>query len=369
VKISPFIPTIYSDGLGRVTSPPFDMLSREEEKKLTENPKNIINLKRCRDPEEARLLFTRWIEEGTLTRYPSYSFVALKQSFEIGGKMMERYGIIGVLCMEDNENKLIPHEDTIGSLVSERSKLIERMEYQTEPVFVVNDNDQLVTTLKGIMSKKNCDRHYEEPMGVINSICIVSDPDNVNSIRDSLAGSKGIIADGHHRMKAMISLSDKYEQRVSFFNHVFVYVTSLNADSVLIGAVHRIIRINDTTIPYISKYFELVETEKDMDDNIAVVHMRGKKYSMKPRHTGDFFEYLTTIETCISRKHRKGTIFYSPNLNIILKKMEQAPDDIGIVMPPWKKSDFMRIVENERTLPAKSTYFYPKIPSGIAFYG
>lgn len=369
MKISPFIPTIYSEDLGRVTSPPFDMLSKTDEEELSKNPKNIINLKRCRDPEEARLLFAKWNDNGTLTRYPTESFVVLKQDFEINGRRMERFGVIGILNMESEENNLIPHEETISSLVAERSKLIERMEYQTEPMFVVSDGDDLITTLEGIMGKQKCDRHYEEPPGVMNSICIVSQPDDLEKIKNSLKGSVGIIADGHHRMKAMSSLSEKYEKRVPFFNNIFVYVTSLNRDSVLIGAVHRVIRMNETTLPTVEKSFDLIETENNIDPDFATLHMNGKKYVMKPKQEGDYFRYLTTVDSCLSKMHRKGSIFYSADLNEVLKKLDNSPDAIGVTMPPWKKPEFANIVKNGRILPAKSTYFYPKIPSGIAFYG
>lgn len=369
MKISPFIPTVYSDGLGRVTSPPFDMLSKSDEEELSKNPKNIINLKRCRDPEEARLLFAEWNDNGTLTRCSTESFVVLKQNFEIDGRRMERFGVIGIINMECEENNLIPHEETISSLVTERSKLIERMEYQTEPMFVVSDDDDLIYTLEGIMSKQKCDRHYEEPPGVINSICIVSEPDNLERIKNSLKGSVGIIADGHHRMKAMRNLSEKYEKKVPFFNNIFVYVTSLNRESVLISPVHRVIKMNGTTVQTVKNSFDLIETENNVNNDFATLHMNGKKYIMKSKQEIDYFKYLTMVDSCISRIHRKGSIFYSADLNEVLKKLDNIPDAIGITMPPWKKSEFANIVKNGKILPAKSTYFYPKIPSGIAFYG
>ncbi len=369
MKISPFTPTIYSEGIGRVTSPPFDMLSKKDEETLASNPKNIINLKRCREPEEARLLFNRWMNDGTLKRYTDQSLVVMKQSFSVEGIPSERYGVIGLLDMRDAENCLIPHEDTIRRLVTERSKLIERMEYQTEPVFVVNDNDELVETLKEIMNRKICDRHYEEPPGVMNSICIISNKEDIERIQQSLSGSVGIIADGHHRTKSMVQLSLKYDKKVPFFNNIFVYITSINADSVLIGQVHRVITTTDETIPRLKDSFLLEETDKNSDPDLAVLHAGEKQYRLISKDNEDFFHYLKTIDVCISGTSRRGTTFYTSEITVALNKILGNPREIAIIMPPWKKSEFSTLVKQGKILPAKSTYFYPKIPSGIAFYG
>ena len=369
MKINTFIPTIYREGLGRVTSPPFDMLSKDQERELSENPYNIINLKQCKIPDEGRQLFGKWLSEGALTKYEKGSFVLMKQTFRIDNSTLSRYGVICLLNMGEAENCLIPHERTIPSLVIERSRLIERMEYQTEPVFVVNDNEELIHTLKDIMETRKCDRHYEEPPGVMNSICIISDSEEIDRIKDSLEGSIGIIADGHHRTKAMLELSDKYEKKVEFFNNLFAYITSINSEGVLISQVHRVAQYSKDFLSKIEERFTLEETNDDADPDHAVLHLRAKKFKMIQKNEMSYFEYLKAIDSSIGKNGGKSGIFYTYEREVALDKVIQNQDDIAVIMPEWKKTQFMQVVKDGKVLPPKSTYFYPKIPSGIAFYG
>ena len=364
-----FTPTVYKEGIGRVTSPPFDMITREMEHDLKQNPYNIVNLKECKDPEGARVLFKKWMDLGVLNQLSGQGYVVLKQVFKEENVTRERYGVIAIINMKDPENSLIPHEEVIPELVREREKLIERMEYQTEPVFVVSDRPGLNETLKGVMKEHDCDRTYEEPEGVINSICIITDQKKIEHIENAIKGSLGIIADGHHRTKAMIDLSRKYEGLVPFFNHLFVYVTSLSSDSIFISQVHRIIGYDSDLIDRIRERFQLVETQEVEQEQVPVLVLDGKRYLMKLRNGKGYEDNLKEIDSLIRMKKGKKDILYTYVKEEAEKEIKNHREKIAFLMPPWNKEEFINIVKHGRVLPAKSTYFYPKIPSGIAFYG
>lgn len=364
-----FVPTIYKNGLGRVTSPPFDMITKATEKELKKNPYNIVNLKDCKDPEEARKLFNKWLEEGVLSKNNSQGFVVLKQVFTEGGVQRERYGVIGIINLLEPENCLIPHESIITKLVNQREKLIERMEYQTEPVFVVSEQTNLNSTLKSIMSEQECERVYEEPEGVFNSICILSDPVKIGKIQEVLKGDIGIIADGHHRTKAMLSLSKKYGEDVQFFNHLFVFVTSLRSESIFIAQVHRIVDYNEDIMKRIRENFIPEKTGKSLDLKYPVIIHGESKYLLKPKTEMKYGDYLDAIDNSIKRGSSRAGIKYTYISEEAENDIRNDPNKMAFMMPPWDKEGFVQTLKRGYVLPAKSTYFYPKIPSGIAFYG
>ncbi len=364
-----FVPTIYKDGLGRVTSPPFDMITKAMEKELKKNPYNIVNLKDCKDPEEARKLFNTWQEKGVISKNNNQGFVVLKQVFVEGGIQRERYGVIGIINLKEPENCLIPHESVITKLVNQREKLIERMEYQTEPVFVVSEQAKLNETLRSVMSEKNCERIYEEPEGVYNSICILSDPVKIGRIQEVLKGDIGIIADGHHRTKAMLSLSKKYGGDIQFFNHLFVFVTSLRSESIFIAQVHRIVDYDEVTMEMIREKFNLVKTNESVDLRYPVVIHGETKYLLDPKTEMKYGDYLDIIDRSIKKGSGRAGIKYTYIKGEAEKEIRDDPIKMAFMMPPWDKEAFVKTMKKGYVLPAKSTYFYPKIPSGIAFYG
>ena len=367
--LNTFIPTIYKDGLGRVTSPPFDMLTKNEEKILKKNPYNIINLKDCREPEEARKLFTKWQDEGVLSKGDKQGYVVLKQVFTENEILHERYGVIGILNLKEPENCLIPHESVIANLVNKREKLIERMEYQTEPVFVVSEQPELNETLRAVMSEQDCERIYQEPEGVFNSICILSNPEKIRKIQEVLKGDIGIIADGHHRTKAMLSLSKKYDGQIEFFNHLFVFVTSLQSDSIFIGQVHRIVNYDEAIIEKIKVKFNILKTDKNVDEKYPAIIHKEDKYIMQPKGDMAYGEYLDSIDQILKSRLSKSWIKYTYITEEAENDVESDPEKMAFMMPPWTKEAFAKAMKRGKVLPAKSTYFYPKIPSGIAFYG
>jgi uncharacterized protein (DUF1015 family) len=368
VILDTFKPVVYREGLGRVTSPPFDMLSIALENELKKNKYNIINLKECKDPENAKIMFNEWIDKGIITQFNNESFVVLKQSFEVDNVYHERYGVIGTINLRLDENCLIPHEDTLIELVREREKLIERMEYQTEPVFVVTDKCNINETLRDIVIKRNCDKTYEEPEGVKNSICIVSGAEDIEKIKATLKGSIGIIADGHHRTKALLSLCKKYGNETPFFRNLFVFVTSLKSDGIFIGQVHRIVDYYEDIIQNVKSNFKLEPTKDYQDNNVPILLHGNERFRILLKKDCTYSDYLKGIETAISSNNGKINIFYTYRIQEAIS-ISKEKGKIGFIMPPWKKEDFSLVVKNGTILPAKSTYFYPKIPSGITFYG
>ena len=82
---------------------------------------------------------------------------------------------------------------------------------------------------------------FEEPDGIWNSICVVEDREKISVIMNELRGKTGIIADGHHRTKAMSELSEEKGANELCFNNLLVYVTSIRDNATEIGPVHRII--------------------------------------------------------------------------------------------------------------------------------
>ncbi len=80
-------------------------------------------------------------------------------------------------------------------------------------------------------------------------------------------------------------------------------------------------------------------------------------------------DYLDAIDNSIKRGSSRAGIKYTYISEEAENDIRNDPNKMAFMMPPWDKEGFVQTLKRGYVLPAKSTYFYPKIPSGIAFYG
>ncbi len=367
MKLKEFKSLIYREGIGKVTSPPYDILKGEDGLNLLDNPYNIANLMSGSTFEDPFTKIQEWLEKGVISLQEN-SFILLKQIFDDGVNKSERYGIIGILDLREEENKLRIHENVIPSFVEERKTLISAMKAQIEPVFVVTDSRKLHDILDGISSRMGCDRSYEQPDGVWNRICVIEDNDDISRIKDELRNRMGIIADGHHRTRALTELSREIGATEECFNYLLAYVTSIWEPSTEIGPVHRIIRKWPGFMEDLNTLFEV--HDHTTDSHICMIS-EGKLYSLNHRESGKHSADSFIVEELLDMARKKGynpMVSFWPSREEAMKEMEGDTESALILLPAFEKEQFMGIVEKGITLPPKSTYFYPKIPSGITFY-
>ena len=362
-----FRPLLYREGIGRVTSPPFDIIGEENGTKLLENPYNIMNLMPGSSNKDPFITIQEWLEKGIISRQ-NESLILLKQIINTGKDTKERFGVIGLLDLRNDENRLKIHENVIPGYVEERKEMIRTMDAQIEPVFIVTDSRKLHDILAGISSELGCTRSYEEPDGIWNSICVVEDREKISVIMNELRGKTGIIADGHHRTKAMSELSEEKGANELCFNNLLVYVTSIWDNATEIGPVHRIVKKWPGFLEDVKSVFDV--HDHSTDSQICLM-CEGRIYSLKHKQAGKHAADSFMVNDLFGIAREKGydpEVTYWPFREAAIKHMNGRKDLACILMPPFEKDQFISIVENGMTLPPKSTYFYPKIPSGITFY-
>lgn len=367
MKLDTFKPVIYETGLGNVISPPFDTLTEDEIIELRQNQYNILNLSGFEE-EECKGRLEEWINNGILKSFEGESLIILRQRYSTDGSFFERLGVIGIADISKPENKFLEHENVIPEYVEQRKKHILKLGAQTEPVFMVVDSPSLHSILWEIMEKKGCAKSYEEPKGTWNDICIVNEEEYLRKIKEDLMERTTIIADGHHRYRAMNELM---KETSGFWNKLMVYVTSIEADSTRIGEVHRIFDLWDGVYEDLLKFYDFQKFEGEGKIPAPSLVNRESTILLKKREELKQYEDVYLVEEFLNLGKRKNEDFhveYTSSLEKLNEEIEKNRNKAGIIMPVWEKKKFYEIVQGGKLLPAKSTYFYPKIPSGIAIY-
>ena len=382
MNIKEFKPYIFSGDIKDAVSPPFDTITQEQENKLRSAKCNITALSMPQSWSNGitpRKIMEKWIKDKLIYEYGENVIIILKQVFYINKEAVARYGIISLV---DINNNISTHENTFSKQVMERQTVMDDLQAQPEPIFIVipdNNFDKMIKRYTANLEEKF---KFEEPSGVENFVYFLDDQHKIDRIKESLANVQGIVADGHHRTQAIKNLQK--EKGDSFWNYALAYTTSIYGNGLMIGGVDRLVyRLNfEANVSKIKNLFD-VYTEKTMEeDNNIRIYSRGifyiiipKEYTIretfgtaKPLSTEIINRILFENAFGLEKSEIETKVSYIYNATDAINAVDRHECEFAILIPSWQKDDFLNLTMENRIFPQKSTYFYPKIPSGIAIY-
>lgn len=388
--IKPFNPVLFRSDIDGVTSPPFDVVTKEQEKVLKSNPFNIthITLPESGNPDNSRELVERWMKEGVLVRENENSIIVVTQDFSGNGNDFCRIGMIAPVETSPPEDIILPHEQTFDWAVKERKEVMLKSGCQLEPIFLTVNGLGFERILKAAIKGMDPVRTFEEPSGVVNKFFVISEKSSVNSIVRSVRKEKAIVADGHHRLRATKEIfAEQANGRNEFWKYSFAYITSLQQESLMISGIHRLMSREfsfEAIRPAVEQYFEVAPVSQNEDLTMISVY-DGHYHTLSPRDNafefvGEYAKFRlrtdpSLVNNLIFEKIMGMTIddvaskvSYTHSVPFAVEEVDRGNYGFAFLMPKWDKSMFLSMTEMGRIMPQKSTYFYPKIPSGIALY-
>jgi uncharacterized protein (DUF1015 family) len=382
--IEPFEPLIYSGSMEDFISPPLDAAKTGEISRLLKNEHNVLHL--VFGNEWRRGLLDEWKRDGTLISGGKNAFIILEQRFRYLGEVNSRIGVIGALDLDAGRNDFIPHELTIDRLVDERKKIFKQIEAQIEPIFVTVAGSRLESVLRDVVSRKSASFSFNDSSNVLNKVYIVQEMNYIKNISDVLRKEKGIIADGHHRFKALNEINEERMAAGLERFPCYGYITSFNSNSLKISGFHRIIKdhtdrnfwgdvdnyfnstevqwpkLRERIVLYDGKFRELnplpfIEKHIDLE--------RGRRGVFTDFSDGVILSRILSIDA--NRDH--DMIKFTASYDEAIEEIDSGKASLAILIPPWKKRSFLDLVESGKLLSPKSTFFFPKIYAGIAILG
>ena len=375
MEVRAFRPLIYRKEIDGMISPPFDAITPKQEIELKRNPYNItyLTLPKGKDGvEHAKVILDNWIENGVLVRTERECIIVLKQTFYLDKRQINRYGIIARVRIFPENNDVIPHERTFEEFVRDREVLMDGIGCQLEPIFLVTIKNDLPQYLKSITDGIREDNSYAGPEGVENHVYYIYDHKEIQRIINILKNDVVIVADGHHRLQATKNIAARKTGREKeFWSYAMSYITSIHEEGVLIGGVHRVVSSKFRFDPEkTSRYFHMDQCDR-IYGNDAVIY-DGHFYCIRPKenmydNTIDAInDFLFSKAIGMSMTDLENETIYTHDYSEVIKLVDSGSFSFGVIMPDWNKDHLIRLLLSRRMLPQKSTYFYPKIPSGIS---
>ncbi len=380
-----------------VLAPPYDVISPEQRDELYEKSINnvvrIILTKGEGDAKykEAADTFNRWIKDKVLIRDEEPSIYVYQQVFEEGGKTYKRKGFISAVKIEDFENKQIfAHERTFSHHKADRLKLITASKANLSPVFsVFSDPEHAINlALKNSLFDYPLFKSTDND-GAENYLWKVSDPDLLSFLAEKFQEKKLLIADGHHRYETAINYRNlRREQNPEGngnepYEYVMMFLASAEQPGLIVKPTYRL--IGNLTEDRVSEILGKIENDFDgekldiktginkigksefgvvtegLDKLCRIRDLKGKESS----ELGVVKLHDQLLDSIL--EDESVSYKYTKSLDEVMELLKDKTYQLGFILPEIYAVDILEFAESGRRLPQKTTYFYPKVLSGLVF--
>jgi len=414
-EISPFKATVFNHekikDLSRVFCPPYDVISKKDQAMYyKKSPYNFIRVElnketpkdNSRDNQftRAKKTFERWIKSGILKEDKDKSFYFYSQDYYYKGEKKSRLGFIGLLKLKHfSKSGVFPHENTHSAAKENRLELIKKIKANTSPIFVIfSDKDRIMKRIfdKYILGKDSIvDVFDAEKVGT--KIWRLSDPEAIGLLKKCMEDKNIYIADGHHRFEVgqeFCNLMRKKKKNFTGnedFNYIMTYFTDLNAKDLQILPIHRLIKNMPCDLSALQGLFS-IEKVKEKYELFALLRKAGfAEHAYGLYKDGNFyllrFNSPSKLDQFIETGSRElKNLDVSILQHIIFKKLNIKDKDVVYIkdedlainmindnkaeavflLNPVKIEQLRAIAGGGEKMPPKSTYFYPKVLSGLA---
>lgn len=354
--------------LSRLVAPPYDVIDAEARAQyLARSPHNIVNLTLPEDENDSGPLLKSWREEGVLQRDAEPALWWLEQSF-VGpdGVARTRAGFLAAIKVEPYENKVVlPHERTHSGPKKSRLRLLTATRTQVEPIFLLyNDPERCEQALRDKVAGREPDIDAAE-RGVRSRLWRVDDAAALEQVQAALADKQLLIADGHHRYETAVAFHEQDGTPASAYT--FAALVNTRGEGLAIFPTHRVFAKSP-------KLGLLADGEPRNDVEEALAELEGLPYDTAAVLVYDkrgvrlavTDEAILDVEL-VGRLGHEG-ISYTPEWKEAVAAVDSGAAEVSVLMRPSRIDQVFAVAREGRVMPQKSTYFYPKLLSGLVLY-
>ena len=337
--VKPFRPlrfdTAVAGPLERLVAPPYDVISDDARVDyLSRSAFNIVHLTLPDGPEDAARDLADWREQGVLVEGPpSYWWIA-QDYIGPDGVARTREGLGAAIPVTPYEQgDVLPHERTHAGPKEGRLRLLRATHTQLEPIFVLYDGD-----LELDAPQRSPDLDVEEG-GVRTRMW------EIPSEEELALDTPLLIADGHHRYETAVA----YRAERPEATHMFAVLVSTRAPGLEIFPTHRIVeRVGD--VPG-------VEVERP---NGGVTLYRDGRY-LRVASDDDFGPRIVD-------SFAPEGVSYTADASAAVAAVDTGAAGAAFLLEPVTVEQVARFARAGETMPQKSTFFYPKLTSGLVLF-
>lgn len=368
----------------------------------------------------AAMFFRSWLDKGVLRQDKEPAFYVTEIDFRMDGEVRTRFGFIALVGLERFEKGVIrPHEKTFSATNTDRLKLIEASRANFSPIFSLfsDPGNEILGSLRAAIEPLQPDFNFEDLKGYRHRLWRIKDPKIHIEIGQRLADRPVYIADGHHRYETAL----RYRNRIMSLqpmldpndpcNFVMMYLTGMHDFGLALRPVHRVVcnvkkGVVEGFVHNARAYFHIETLDIDPLDRKQIekvflskvttgtnstvigvalrddkcVHVLRVKEGVSDRLLGqEIPEPLRKLDVTMVTKlvleeilgldgaalDDERSILYPSTVDEALDAVYRGKCPIALILNPTRLDQMQEVSDAGLIMPRKSTYFYPKVMTGL----
>jgi uncharacterized protein (DUF1015 family) len=406
--------------LDRVAAPPYDVIDAAQRAKLLErSPYNAVAIDLPKPygeagPQEAEgdpyaraaATMDAWREAGALVADPEPAIWAMTQDYSgPDGARRTRHGILARVRVEDfSTGQVLPHERTLPGPKRDRLDLTRATRHNLSPIFSLSTEDPWPLVAAAIDPDSPWGEATDEA-GTATRVWRVGDPQIHARVGELLSGAQLLIADGHHRYETAIAYRDEVGGEGDHC-YTLMALTGLDDPGLTVFPTHRLLsgfrgdperqrRLGEGLRElFESTEVPVAELDPRGEEGAGVFglydahHRQGYRLRLKDGAVAALDERLAgkpeayrrldaaILETLVLKGIAglgeddilaKRGLGYAKSVEESLALIERGAYDVAFLLRPIPVDQVRAICESDENMPPKSTYFFPKVLTGLVF--
>jgi uncharacterized protein (DUF1015 family) len=341
------------------TAPPYDVISAEErERYLASSPHNIVHLTLPESEEDAAKLLTEWRTEGVLEREAEPALWWLRQEY-VGpdGVARSRDGLVAALRIEPySAGVILPHERTHAGPKEGRLRLLRATRTHLEPIFLLLDGplDRPVHGEPDLAAEES---------GVRNSLWRIRGED-AEVLAPRLGDAQLVIADGHHRYETALAFHAEDGRPDSAFLLAVIVPTS--QPGLTIFPTHRVAG----RLPELDGGLRITPVSGGPEEGLRLLDGLTRDHPAFVLYRDGATALVeapddTGLDAALIDRLGPGDVSYTPRVEEAVARVDAGEAQGALLLRATQIDQVEAVARAGETMPQKSTYFYPKLASGL----
>ncbi len=427
-ELRPFRALRFTEQAGaveEVVCPPYDIISEEQRQAyLRRNPHNIIRLELPREGQDpyaqAGNVLRQWLAEGVLAQDEQAAFYIYEIEYDLDGMSdisgmyggtHSVYGLIAQVRLEEFEKGIVlPHEWTLSKAKEDRLNLMKATGCNFSDVYCLYDDDgseSETNDLLALAMREQPTTVLTDEAGLTHRLWALTDEGLIRAIQQRFADMKLYIADGHHRYETAINYRNWLREKgvpMGDAEYIMMMVVEMSHPGLTVFPTHRLLRdlpnfSSEAMLAACNTYFHV---EKGLplfalDERLEQAYLDGQK-AFGFYTGGDTAAVLTLKELSVmdavlphlstaSRQldvtvlhtlvleqvlgidkenmAQQINLTYTRSRTEALDAVESGAAQAAFLLNPTRVSEIRDVAAAGEKMPQKSTYFYPKLITGL----
>ena len=373
-RVKPFRAARYDERkagpLGSLLALPYDVIGPEQrERYLESNPYNVVRLILPDDCEEAAKLFAEWRREGVLTDETEDAVWWLRQDYEgPDGVGRTRQGVVVSLGLEPYSSGIVlPHERTHAGPKATQLELLRATHASLSPIMLLYDDPAAGArhALEPLVGGEPLMSAQDGPS--TNRLWRITDPEAIAAAQKALADQRLVIADGHHRYETALAFHQ--EQGTERSGWTMAVLVNTHGEGLTIFPTHRVVG----RAPALDNGFRVTPVSGGPQDALAALDRVDHDHPAFVVYRGGESALVEapgehTLDTAALDRLGLEDVTYTPRTEEAVALVDSGHAEAAFLLRPPTIEQVEAVALAGETMPQKSTYFYPKLFSGLLFH-